>query len=273
MISRPGPEVLAAFGVPRAVSRPLPGGQGTTWMAGDVVLKPVSSVVEAEWVGSILCYLRERGCRVSRPIRSSAGTWTAQGWAAWEIVDGGHDFSSRWPDVLAAGAAFHTTLRDITRPAFLDARDDVWSVGDRAAWDDAPPGVIHDAFGPVAEQLAAVRSPSRLPSQVVHGDLTGNVLFADGADPAIIDFVPYWRPVEFASAIVVADAIAWHKAGSDLARSLPSVEDPRSMLARAAIYRLITSDRTAAGRTEGKAKYLRDNVEANYRVLSAVRAM
>lgn len=44
------------------------------------------------------------------------------------------------------------------------------------------------------------------PSQLVHGDLSGNVLFAEGLAPAIIDFSPYWRPTSYADAIVVIDA-------------------------------------------------------------------
>jgi hypothetical protein len=38
------------------------------------------------------------------------------------------------------------------------------------------------------------------------------VLFHDGLPPAIIDFTPYWRPVGYASAIVVADALVWEGA-------------------------------------------------------------
>lgn len=43
----------------------------------------------------------------------------------------------------------------------------------------------------------------------IHGDLTGNVLFAAGRAPAVIDFSPYWRPPVFAEAIVVADGLLW----------------------------------------------------------------
>lgn len=97
---------------------------------------------------------------------------------------------------MAAGTAFHTSLRDVARPGFLDAREDAWSMGDRAASVDESPVVVHAEFGTIVEQLAAFRSHSELASQVVHGDPTGKVLFADRADPAIIDFVPYWRPFE-----------------------------------------------------------------------------
>jgi uncharacterized protein (TIGR02569 family) len=280
--ARPPREVLAEFGTGPGDLRLLPGGQGTTWGAGEVVLKPVSYVAESEWVGSILWDLPEDGFRISRPVRSRAGSWTVAGWSAWSRVEGSHDVSSRWPDVFAAGAAFHAALRDVERPGFLDARRDFWSQGDRAAWDDDPPLVMNAELASIAEQFLAFRTPCQSPSQVVHGDLTGNVLFADPLAPAVIDFAPYWRPVEFAQAIVVADAIAWHHASPDITRFLTPSDDPRSMLARAAIFRLITSDRAVrgpAGEADpaaspgGPSRYLRANHEAHTRILAALRAM
>jgi uncharacterized protein (TIGR02569 family) len=267
---RPGTDVLASFGVAHAELRLMSGGQGETWSAADVVLKPVGSVAEAEWVGTVLCDLPAQGFRVSRPVQSVAGSWTAGGWSAWRWVDGRHDFANRWVDVLAVGTSFHDALREVPRPGFIDGRSDVWTEGDRAAWDDTLPEVIHAELRPLVEQFAALRRPTRLPSQVVHGDLTGNVLFADPADPAVIDFVPYWRPAEFALAIVVADAIAWHQAGPELVQRLPVVEDPLSMLARAAIFRLIAADRAATCRAGDKLTYLQGNVEAHARVLAAL---
>lgn len=55
--------------------------------------------------------------------------------------------------------------------------------------------------------LAAVR-PVRLPSQLVHGDIAGNVLFAAGQSPAVIDFSPYWRPPGYALAVAAVDLLA-----------------------------------------------------------------
>ena len=40
-----------------------------------------------------------------------------------------------------------------------------------------------------------MRSPIVTTSQLIHGDLTENILFAEGLSPAVIDFSPYWRPV------------------------------------------------------------------------------
>ena len=38
----------------------------------------------------------------------------------------------------------------------------------------------------------------------MHGDLTGNVLFAEGLPPAILDLSLYFRPPGFATAVVLA---------------------------------------------------------------------
>ena len=67
-------------------------------------------------------------------------------------------------------------------------------------------------------------------------------MFADGMPPAIIDFSPYWRPVGFSAAIVVADAVCWRKADpGELLEYTSSIEEFPQMLVRAMIYRMITT--------------------------------
>ena len=270
--SSPSSEVLRSFGLDPATLRPASGGQGTTWTTGDVFLKPVADVAEAEWVAAVLHDLPEAGFRLSRPLRTSSGSWTAAGWACWRRVDGVHDLSGRWLDVLAVTDAFHRALVGVARPLFLDDRNDVWSIGDRAAWNDEQPRIIHSSIADAAEELARLRQRTRVPSQVIHGDVTGNVLFAAGCAPAVIDFVPYWRPAQFAPAIVVADAIAWYGADPDLAQHL-AADDRRSMLARAALYRLITADRAAVVRVDDSDRYLRDHLRGINLVIDALRAL
>jgi hypothetical protein len=56
--------------------------------------------------------------------------------------------------------------------------------------DDELPDVVHAELASLVPELAGFRSPSQSQSQVVHGDLTGNALFAESLAPAIIDVVP-----------------------------------------------------------------------------------
>ncbi len=129
-----------------------------------------------------------------------------------------------------------------SRPAFLDRRTDAWAIADRVAWGELDAGDI-----PVVKHLpallAAVR-PVAASSQLIHGDLTGNVLFADGLAPAIIDLSPYWRPPSFASAVVVADALVWEGADERLLRAWTNGADFTQYLLRALIYRAV-ADRLA----------------------------
>ena len=83
-------------------------------------------------------------------------------------------------------------------PRFLRERTDLYSWADRLAW-----GEIDDADGRTGSGHGATAVRRRWPpvagrstcrSQVVHGDLYGNVLFAGIAPPAVVDITPYWRP-------------------------------------------------------------------------------
>ena len=110
-------------------------------------------------------------------------------------------------------------------------------MADRAAWGDislAPyRGVPH------VTRLEALLERVRAPSQVIHGDLTGNVLFADALPPAVIDLSPYWRPVEFATAVVVADALVWEGASAAELATATDVDQFGQLLARALLFRIV----------------------------------
>ncbi len=79
----------------------------------------------------------------------------------------------------------------------------------------------------------------------MHGDLSGNVLFADGQRPAIIDFSPYWRPAAYADAIIAVDGLLWFDAGPDLLSRAYSSPDFPQLLVRALIFRLVAANEQA----------------------------
>jgi uncharacterized protein (TIGR02569 family) len=117
--------------------------------------------------------------------------------------------------------------------------------GTRVAWEELPVQAC-PAAQELLEPLIQARRPISLVSQVVHGDLPGNVLFADGLPPAIIDWPAYWRPTPWASAVAVVDALCWYGASPDLAARWSQLPEWDQMLVRALIYRIITLD-TAFG--------------------------
>ena len=112
------------------------------------------------------------------------------------------------------------------------------------AWGERDPGsVLAAAPGPLAGQLrsllAALR-PVRLPAQLIHGDLGGNVLFAAGEPPAVIDFSPYWRPAGLALAVAAVDALTWSGADPAILDELAGEPELDQLLAHAHVYRLVT---------------------------------
>jgi len=235
---QPPPHVVAAFGF-SGIPEPLPGGTGTSWRCGDAVLKPLewsASLEELEWQGDVLGSIREDGFRVPRPVRTRDGSALVDGWHAWTYLEGEHR-ERLWPEVIAAGERFHAALADVPRPSFLDRRTDHWAVGDRVAWGELPA----ESFAHVKHlpRLVEALRPLNEPSQVVHGDLTGNILFADGHPPAVIDFAPYWRPASFGSAVVVGDALAWEGADESLLGAVEHVPSFPQFLLRALIYRIV----------------------------------
>lgn len=141
-----------------------------------------------------------------------------------------------WPRSGRAGLAFHAAIAEVARPSFLDARDDPWTFGDRVAWGEA------EHRSELLEPLFEAWRPVALGAQAVHGDLLGNVLFADGLPPAIIDWPVYWRPPSWACAVAVADALCWAGGSADLVARWAHLPDWGQMLVRALIYRIVTHE-------------------------------
>jgi uncharacterized protein (TIGR02569 family) len=229
--------VLDAFGLTGAVDL-LPGGEGQSVRVGSVVLKPADDGDETSWVAELLTRLDEAGFRIARPVRARDGRWVVDGWSASRLVAGETGPAGRWPLLLAAARAFHTALRPIARPAFLALRTHRWALADRVAWGESTVEPLPDVR-PLLDRLTALRRPVSADHQLVHGDLSGNVLFADGLQPAIIDFSPYWRPAAYADAIIAVDGILWYGADPALLTLAGTTPDFPQLLVRAVIFRLV----------------------------------
>jgi aminoglycoside-2''-adenylyltransferase len=212
---QPAQDVLEAFDA-RGEPEPLAGGTGRAWRCGELVFKPLDA--DVAWQHDVLSQIEQNGFRVEVPRAE-----IVEGWTAWTYVEGRHE-RGRWRDIVAVGRRFHAALPDVRPPRV----DNPWETGDRVAWREQP-------YPAVDELLQALRPLDDAPG-LIHGDLTGNVLFHEGLPPAVIDFAPYYRPPQFASAIVVADALCWEGAPRELAQLV----EPQ-YLVRALIYRGVTS--------------------------------
>ena len=212
--------MLTAFGLAGGQAEHLPGGRGMAFRCGESVLKPVDEPAEAAWLAGTFEQLRVTGLRLARPVRASDGRWVVAGWCAQRFVSGVPE--PRYDEIITASLTLHEATARLPQPKFLALRSDLYSRAERLAWGE-PDGStgdlseLGDGHGArLFETLANGRRPVDLRHQLVHGDLFGNVLFAGAVPPAVVDITPYWRPPEWAAAVIAVDALSWGGAGTDL---------------------------------------------------------
>jgi uncharacterized protein (TIGR02569 family) len=202
-----------------------------------LVLRPAENgEPPLDWQRDTFGSIADMHFRVSLPCRTLDGDFESAGWSAWQFVEGVHE-EGRWREIIAVGERFHDALADVPEPAFVAERGDPWAIGDRVAWGDLPADEFMAANH--LPELAAARRTLDAKCQLVHGDLTGNVLFAPNLPPAIIDFSPYWRPPAYASAVVVADALVWEGADESLLSAVAHIPRFAQFLIRALIMRVV----------------------------------
>jgi len=237
----PPDDVLYAFGASDPFQR-LSGGQGQAVRSGDLILKPAQDDEETRWVAGFCEQTPLDGFRLPRPVRSQDGELVHDGWQAWEFLEGAPR-GDRWPETVDVCIRFHVQIADVPRPDWLDRSElkDQWAIADKVAWGELP-YEFHPSVASLALRLQRCLKRIDAPSQLIHGDFGGNVLFSDSLPPAVIDLSLYWRPAAFAVGVVVADAIVWEGANPDLIDAAGDIAGFEQFLARAELRRIIEID-------------------------------
>ena len=237
--------VRTAFGVRDATPRPRAHLPGPAWSCDGVLLRPVSDTVLAAWSAATIEDLGAGGVdgvRLARPVRASDGRRVVSGWSACHDVSG--EVRPRHDDVVAVSLRLHRALARIERPRFVDDRDDILARADRMAFGERTVTLDAETGGDLFAELARRRAAAPVVSQLVHGDLFGTVLFdggsGDGVDvpPAVLDIVPFWRPIEWAAAVVVVDALAWGGADAGIVGRWAHLPQWPQMLLHGLLFRL-----------------------------------
>ncbi|CRK61771.1 FIG00820743: hypothetical protein [Alloactinosynnema sp. L-07] len=210
--------------------------RGPVWRCDEVALRPASSPAEAAWVAQTLGDLHVPDLRIARPVRSSDGRYVVGGWVGFRFIEGRAE--PRYDEVVSASLRLHQATVDLPRPRFLNLRADVFALADRAAWGEEKAPLDIDLGGKLFDEFASRRAKVDLKSQVVHGDLFGNVLFVGDAAPGIIDFTAFHRPAEWAAAVVVVDAMAWGGADDAIAKRWAHLPEWPQALLHALLFRL-----------------------------------
>jgi uncharacterized protein (TIGR02569 family) len=215
---------------------PLNVGGLPAWRCGDVLIRPVADNALASWSARVLDTLVVDGLVVARPLRSSDGRWVISGCSACQYLGGAA--APRYTETVAASLRLHAATASVRRPRLLDGRDDLVARADAAAWGERTINLAPEAGGSLFDRLASRRQQIRLSAQVVHGDLFGTLLFDGDAPPGLLDLVPFWRPVEWAAAVIVVDALAWGGAPDELIGEWVHLDAWNQVLLRALLFRL-----------------------------------
>lgn len=254
----PSERVLDLFAVPDDLYA-LPGGQGRSVLAGDLVLSPDRDRAIADSLSPRLARMavdldtrRRRDLRIAMPIPARDGTWVVDGWAASRYEPGSRGCTDAGV-VRATGALLHAEFAQtvVQWPLAAQPPRSRWDRAERTAFGDQAldPGEFTEPQTAFAQELLDRCTADGFgEDQLVHGDLAGNVLL-DAADvPVVIDVAPYWRPARWADAVCVLDLVMWSGADPALLRDL-SGGSLQAML-RAALFRVLSDDEPDAEHVE-----------------------
>ena len=233
----PSDDILRAFGTTHDPV-PIAGGQGQNFRSGNVILKPAKDDAETNGIAEFYLSIESEEFRLPKPIRTDRGKLVYNGWQAWEYLKG-QPVRGRWEEKVEICIRFHQAIADYPRPAYFKWREqNPWVVADKATWGEMEI-VHHPRIAPAIERLSKCLREAHEKSQLIHGDFGGNVLLLEEDPPAIIDFSPYWRPVEFAVGIIIADAIVWEGADLSLVEIGSKLSNFHQHLIRAELRRII----------------------------------
>lgn len=234
-------KVLQAFQI-QGEAVLLPGGQGTSVKVGDYILKPAEgSEEEIVWTADLMNTIPQNGFRVAKHIKAVDGNYIFDGWTATTYIEGETVKNGRWEDKVAVTRAFHKVLADIPRPDFIAKATHPWAIADKMTFGEITV-VCEDRVMSVLQRLRNILQDINLPNQLIHGDMPGNIMFHGALPPAIIDFSFYWRPAEFATAIVIVDSIVWDGASDSLLDQMENNRINNQLLVRAEIRRILEVD-------------------------------
>lgn len=245
----PSERVLDLFAVPDDL-HPLPGGQGQSVLAGDLVLSPGRDARIADELSPLLARRAvdldtrpRRSVRIAMPIPARDGSWVVDGWSASRYEPGSRTCTDA-AVIRATGTLLHAELAQAVHrwPLATQPPRSRWDRAERVAFGDAH---LDDAefTEPQAEfalELLELCADEQLGAgQLVHGDLAGNVLLDGTGVPVVIDFAPYWRPVSWSDAVTVLDLVMWSDADPFLMHEWTGGSQRQAML-RAGIFRVLS---------------------------------
>jgi len=216
----------------------LPGGQNTSILAGNVVIKPINEQEKYCWLAEEFENIYSNKLLIAKPITNNKKCYLYKGYGATNYINS-HFYRNRLKQKIKAAEEFHRIVNKIKKPKQFNTWISPWSEATKIAWQEVDlPKTNNVAVNSILENIIDDYTIVKLDNQFIHSDLAGNILF-QYYKPVIIDISPEFRPIEYAHTLLITDSIAWH--GSSIeSLNLLKYEDnfKRQMILRAVMFRL-----------------------------------
>lgn len=216
----------------------FPDGQGHTYQCGNMVIKRTGNVAESIALAEIMLALpQSEKLRLPTPLKTIDGEWVVDDFVAWTFLSGA-DLCGNYEEKVAAIDTYNEIFSTVSKPDFMDHRSDGWAVADRVCWGEQV-AVYEPVFQNIIDDITPLLEDITLPEQLIHGDISRHILLESGSAPAVIDITPYWRPANFAHAVMMVTDIAWWEGDISDFEFLRERPHWRQLVIRAALRRII----------------------------------
>ncbi len=208
------------------------------YRAGNIIIKPILEKIESEELAEIINQLPvSEKIRIPKPIKSINGNWIEEGYVAWTYLEG-KEVGGRYKDKIEVCDFFTKIFQDVSKPKFIEARNNPWAIADRVTWGELKIQ-YEEKFQNIINVIQPILKPNNLSYQIIHGDITRNIIFNEKEFPGVIDLTLYWRPKDYAKALLIVDAITWEDTNLDVYNLVVDVPEINQLLLRAGLRRII----------------------------------
>ncbi len=219
---------------------PLEGGQGDSIKAGNLVLKPADNESYTITIAKIWNSLNPSGYKIAKHVLSKKGNFIEMGYSATEYLNI-HEKPLALNEKLAVSKSFHKNLKELNVKT-LPFSDDPWTNANKILWkNERAEDYVSEQSLDFVKNILASLSKIDDEYQLIHADLSGNILFDENNFPVVIDFSPTIVPVKFADSIIVADSIAWQNAPLSSLKLLEPIHEYKKYVKYAIAFRIITA--------------------------------
>ncbi len=231
-------DIITSFSGDLSNIKQLSGGQNTSILTGNVVIKPIDEPEKYCLLAEEFEDIKSRKVLIANPIMNNENNYLYKGYGATKYIKC-HFYPNKLKQKLKAAEEFHRLTKGIKKIDKFGTWTSPWSEATKIAWQELEtPKTNNEFVNVILESIINEYEVISLENRFIHSDLAGNILFRY-YKPVIIDISPEFKPIEYAHTLIITDSIAWHGAHIHSLNFLKYQEQlKRQLILRAVMFRL-----------------------------------